>query len=127
MIPSQAYLRSILDYNPDTGRLTWKQSKRRKHKGVEAGYIKRQKNHNSRSINIDGRIHKADRIIYRLTTGEWPVDVAHLNGDYTDCSWTNMRAVDFPILRKVAAKAKKQRLYPLPKSFEESLERWRAA
>jgi len=108
-IPSADYLREILDYNPETGVLTWKErpkemfqsgykdgaaqcktwNKRYANKPAEGigcgGYVR---------VNILGNRYLAHRLIWRMVTGEVPVEIDHINGIRADNRWCNLRAAD---------------------------------
>ena len=85
------FVRSILDYNPDTGALSWKRSSDRRNSyagkpitGVDGcGYIR---------VGICGHLYYAHRIIWLLMNGAWPsAQIDHVSGVRDDNSWNNLR------------------------------------
>ena len=88
-------LRAVLEYDPATGDLTWKnrpESKRfsARQAGTAAGavgsngYVK---------VQIDSRCYLAHRLIWALVTGEWPAaQIDHINNTRNDNRWINLRA-----------------------------------
>ena len=88
------YVRSILHYEPNSGRLIWKPRSspywwNGKFSGVTAGYLDT-KGH--RQVEIDGVAYIAARIIWLIQTGEWPDrEVDHENVTPDDNRWFNLR------------------------------------
>jgi len=81
-LPEREYLMSILNYDPDTGILTWKRRKKVKAnvntvwEGKKAGFI------NSKSyviIKIDNQQYLAHRIAYKMYHGLEPNRIDHDN------------------------------------------------
>jgi len=106
--PTQAQLRQLLDYDPETGVLTWKERPLRffsaetkplrrrawliwnaKYPGATAGakaagYIQ---------IKVFDRNFPAHRVIWALIHGYWPYCIDHINGDPSDNRLANLRNV----------------------------------
>jgi hypothetical protein len=94
-LPSAEYLRSVFDYNPETGVLVWKhrhdmaRAWNAKHVGKTAGcvgplgYI---------LVRINRQLFLAHRIIYKMMKGSDPEDeIDHKNGHPGDNRWTHLR------------------------------------
>ncbi len=85
-------LRSLLSYNPDTGRFGWLVDRNAKSKagdpaGCEGsqGYI---------DLTVDGRKYKAHRLAWLHFYGQWPTkDIDHINGVRGDNRIKNLRLV----------------------------------
>jgi hypothetical protein len=87
----QAKLKSLLDYDPDTGQFTWTVSKPpRAVKGSIAGY-----NNGSGyiKISVDGTRYYAHRLAFVWMTGSTPNTIDHINGIKHDNRWSNLRDV----------------------------------
>jgi hypothetical protein len=86
---TQTQLKEILDYNPDTGILTWLKTDGRCIKDKIAGH----KNYAGYIlIGINGYIYFAHRLAFLYMTGMWPEKfVDHINQIKDDNSWINLR------------------------------------
>ena len=89
-LPSVKKIKELLDYDPETGYLTWKSSHRMRIKGARAGYVD---NLGYRVLSCGSRsYYKAHRLIWKLMTGKDPVGtIDHKNEDKDDNSWNNLR------------------------------------
>ena len=105
-LPSAEVLRQLLRYEPETGKLFWRE------RGVESFPSPRMcKTWNTRYSNTEAfttadragyltgkvfdRFFFAHRVIWAIQTGCWPVQlVDHINGVTSDNSWANLRAAD---------------------------------
>lgn len=86
------YVRKLLDYNPETGMLSWRVSRGRARAGDEAGCIHHE---GYRKIMIGGRAYLAHRLAFLVMTGRWPHDqLDHINGARSDNRWKNLRETD---------------------------------
>ncbi len=81
--------RKLINYNPDTGIVTWKDS------GEIASKInKSSKGYIRKMIYIGGYSFVEARVIWLYMTGDWPTYVIdHINRDTLDNRWCNLRDV----------------------------------
>lgn len=97
-------LRDIINYNPDTGELLWKErqddfpasitsirtfntrnANNPVYEEVHRGYLR---------VSILGKRYKSHRIAWALYYGEWPDDqIDHIDGDRSNNKIENLRAV----------------------------------
>ncbi len=93
---NQEYLRSILDYDSETGVFTW-----RHRPIVELAWNRKWANKTAGGVNgdgyiqikIDGKKFKAHRLVWLHVYGEWPAEqLDHINGQRTDNRLCNLRA-----------------------------------
>ena len=90
-----AYVRSILDYDPETGwfRWKWRDDLRRCDNARCAGNVAGAQDGNGyHRIRIDGRRYKAHRLAWLIVTGAWPAEqIDHRNGVRDDNRVANLR------------------------------------
>ena len=89
---TQEYLKSLLDYNPETGKFIWKVSKNNRVKcGSEAGAIDF---YGYRVIGIDKKRYLAHRLAWLWYYGRWPEnEIDHINHKPDDNRLKNLRDV----------------------------------
>ena len=86
---TQEQLKSVLNYNHETGLFTWIKSRTGiRYKNPTAGWT--EKNGYVR-IHIDGKSYLAHRLAYLYTMGRWPKQIDHINGIRNDNRWRNIR------------------------------------
>jgi len=98
---TQEHLSQCLEYNKDTGTLTWKQRPRShffsagRFKAWNSVYPGREAGHTSKNyryFRLDGKRHPTHRVIFLIMTGKLPnLMVDHKNGTGTDNRWDNLR------------------------------------
>ena len=82
-------VREVLDYEPETGLLRWRKSRRGAKQGTIAGCKTSQGYVN---IRVLGRYGRAHRVIWLWMTGDWPKKwIDHINGNPSDNRWNNLR------------------------------------
>lgn len=103
-LPSQEVLRQLLDYDPETGALTWRERERsmfrtdRQFKTWNARYagapaLGSVDAHGYLVGSVLGSSVKAHRVIAKLVSGVDPDCIDHINGDRSDNRWSNLRGV----------------------------------
>ena len=88
---TQARLKQLLSYNPETGDWIWISAPlRHTHRiGTSAGCITPE---GRLAIRIGGQSYLASRLAFLYMTGEWPKEVMdHINRDPGDDRWCNLR------------------------------------
>ena len=87
-------LKELLEYSPESGEFTWKQSlvKNQVKVGSTAGSIDA---YGYRVIRLLGRYYKAHRLAWYYVNSEWPKGcIDHINGIRNDNRISNIRDVD---------------------------------
>lgn len=87
---TQARLRELLTYDPETGLFHWRVDRARAQAGDVAGST------NGGSpylvVGIDYKSYTLHRLAWLYMTGEWPEEgIDHKNGNPADNSWANLR------------------------------------
>lgn len=86
---TQEYLKSILDYNPETGVFTWLVNRGSIRIGHLAGCF------DSKGyliIKIDQRNYKGHRLVWLYMNGKWPEnDIDHIDRNSGNNKWSNLR------------------------------------
>lgn len=87
-----ARVRELLNYNSETGALTWAFNVGPTARaGGVAGSIEKK---GYRSIGVDGSYYKAHRLVWLHVTGEWPTgQIDHKDGDKDNNRFENLRDV----------------------------------
>lgn len=92
--PTPERLRDLLDYDPDTGVLTWKARTGRcagsfnhQRAGRPAGTLRTD---GYIAVKVDDVIHAAHRIIWAMVHEEWPDCVRHRNREDADNRLANL-------------------------------------
>jgi len=91
-LPTAAEVRELLDYDPQTGRFTWKVKVAQNVKaGGQAG------GRDARGywrVKVGGKDRGAHRLAWLYMTGEWPSgEIDHIDGNPGNNAWANLRDV----------------------------------
>ena len=88
---TQARLKELLHYDPETGVFTWRVPRGKVKAGDTTGCPD---THGYLVVGVDRKLHRAHRLAFLYMTGGWPdasADVDHINGDRSDNRWVNLR------------------------------------
>lgn len=102
-LPSQEVLRQLLDYDPETGVLRWKERPATFFRdGFADAWNAKWAGKEIRHVSSDGyiqcrlfnRAQKAHRLIWKLVTGDDPSFIDHIDGNRQNNRRANLRDVD---------------------------------
>lgn len=86
--PTRENLLDLFIYNSTNGELTHKWNTVHKYAGDSATYAH---NEGYLQVLIGRKEFLAHRLIWRMVTGDWPIQVDHKNHDRADNRWENLR------------------------------------
>lgn len=102
-LPPLAYLKERLDYNPETGSLTWRARPVEHFKEKKVGLMWNSKNAGKKAgssqpsgyilVSVGGARYQHHRLSYYLGTGKVPDKIDHINGITDDNRLCNLRSV----------------------------------
>jgi hypothetical protein len=94
-LPSAERLRELLAYDPQSGQLTWRGGRPgRGGNRVKAGAVAGRVRHGRLSLTIDGARYQASRVVWKLMTGNDPVDqIDHRDVNPLNNAFSNLREV----------------------------------
>lgn len=120
---TQARLKEVLHYDPETGCWTRLVAFHRRRLGPGAGSIF---DSGYRYVRLDGKAYRSARLAWFYMHGEWPVGMMdHLNGDRDDDRLINLRVVSVRENTQNKRIHREGRLYGC--SFHKPLQKWKAA
>ena len=120
---TQARLKTLFDYNPDTGLFT-----RIVDKGSrKAGEIAGGKNGNGYlDICVDGKKYKTHRLVFLYMEGYLPEnDVDHINRDRADNRWCNLREVSARCNARNVGLSKRNKSGVIGVCWDKTKNKWR--
>lgn len=92
MTITQARLKELFDYDPNTGSLVWKTARQGIKVGEVAGSINKVSGY--RAIMVDGRAHRAHRLVWLWHHGKFPDhEIDHVDRDKQNNRIENLRDV----------------------------------
>lgn len=88
-------VRSLLNYDPDTGIFTWR-IRPNPRGGIQPGdVLKSSHGEGYKRVSIRNRLYYAHRVAFLYMTGRWPVAlIDHINGNRSDNRWANLREAE---------------------------------
>lgn len=86
---TQARLKELLHYDPETGHFTWRVTRGSK---APAGTVAGSPSRGYTLICVDQKLYKAHRLAFLYMLGSIPdLDIDHVNRDRSDNRWVNLR------------------------------------
>ena len=80
---------ALLDYDPESGVLYWREQRGRQPAGSRAGRLHHR---GYREVRVDDVLYREHRVIWLIMTGQWPSDECdHINRLRSDNRWANLR------------------------------------
>ena len=119
-LPPVADIVQVLEYNAQTGVITWKKKKGRATKGEEAGYVD---GSGYRTIGVFGQYFKAHRLAFWIAHGRQPDHIDHIDGDRLNNALGNLQAVSHADNIRKTQKRRKSSGYM---GVQKSGSKWRA-
>ena len=90
---TQFELKTVLDYNQDTGVFTWKVNKSKR---TKAGDVAGWKDNGYVNISINGKSYKAHRLAWLYIYGQFPENlIDHINSNRSDNRICNLRKATY--------------------------------
>jgi hypothetical protein len=87
-----AKLRSVLDYEPDTGIFRWKVKRIGRGKSNVGDIAGTSAPKGNRKVGLFRQRYEESRLAFLWMTGKWPPNlVDHINSDRSDNRWSNLR------------------------------------
>jgi hypothetical protein len=124
-LPDANKLRELFDYNAMTGTLSWRISTNNRVKAGDPIKTKYRAGH--LAVSIDGVRYLAHRVIWKMTTGEDPVDqIDHIDGDASNNSFANLRESDQSQNRMNSRKNSNNTSGVKGISYHKATNKWRA-
>jgi hypothetical protein len=112
------WLKSVLDYEPETGLFRWKTERSNRPNGGRIGTVAGSSASNGYwRIWLNRDEHLAHRLAWLWMTGEWPPsDIDHDNLNRADNKWNNLRLAN-PSLNAANILPKKTKEWPFVKGI----------
>lgn len=121
---TQAYLKSIINYDPETGEIKWLEFKKNRHENLLATSASSRGYNN---IAIDGKLYRASRIAWLYMEGYFPeYEVDHINRDRGDDRWYNLRHATRACNSSNRMLSKNNKSGVAGVSFEKATSKWKA-
>lgn len=125
-LPSKEELEYRFRYEPETGKIFWRNPPKFQAKLKDKEAFGKTEKWGYKVGILEGMTYKAHRVIWKMMTGEEPIEVDHIDGVRANNKFENLRGVDSQANRRNAARSKNNTSGVTGVSWAKHVNKWTA-